>query len=538
MAELDADVILLQEAWSGHGQENLAKRLGAVLGFEVAYARANGSRRLLGFEEGVAVLSRFPLSNHRLLDLGPRKHLFDRRVALSVDVVLPSGDPLAVVTTHLTNEAPNVSEAQALDLVDQLDAAGGRHSALLLAGDLNDSEQSKTLRHLSDAGWIGVAHGHRDHLLIHDTSSHWRGLWNEWVEGTIDGSPSNPVSDPRAILAELEPAGAPSESRWRGAWDVAIEASLPGSAEDQISQTVELIGQIEGVESVLVVHDGLLVAERYFRGATPERLQNMKSASKGVLSALVGIAIDQGHLALDDPISDYLPERYVEGDPRKDGITVRHLLGMTSGLESTSFGAYGSWASSRNLVQNALARPLLATPGTTFAYSTGSTHLLSAVLTAATGQSSLDFARQHLFEPLGIEGVVWERDRQGIYLGGNNMAMRSRDMARFGLLYLDRGRWGDHQVVPWSFVDQSTVVQHSWSSRFGGGYGYLWWIRHPEERGAYTASGFGGQYIFISRADDLVVVINSTEVSKGRGWRGELFSAIREGIVEPVRTTP
>ena len=448
LAELDADVILLQQVWSAAGSENLAQRLGKQLALEVAYARANGSRRLLGFEQGVAVLSRFPLSNPGLIELEPRKHAFARRIVLEVDIVLPNGDPLRVASTRLENEASTIAQAQARDVLNKLSIQDPPRSAFLIGAELNASLESPTLKPFLDDGWMGVEHGDRNHLLRHETENGWRQLWSEQVE---TGRPDRP-----AILAALESSGAPTESRWRGSWQPATETGMLDTDLDRISRTVETIGQLDGIESVLVIHDGLLLAERYFRGASRERLQNMKSASKGVLSALVGIAIDQGHLALDDPISDYLPEARSLEDQGKAAITVRHLLAMTSGLESTSFGAYGSWAASRNLVRNALERPLVAAPGTTFAYSTGSTHLLSAVLTAATGESTLNFARKHLFRPLGIEGVVWERDRQGIYLGGNNLAMRPRDMARFGLLYLDRGRWADSQVVPWRWVDEST----------------------------------------------------------------------------------
>ncbi len=542
LESLHADIVVLQEAWAAPGRENLARRLGRRLGLHVAYARANGSKRLLGFEEGLAILSRFPIPDSGTLELTPRKHLFDRRIALVSEIAVPFSGPVLMVATHLSNGAPEIPEAQALDLLSQLEPRRPDVSAVLVAGDLNAPTQSRTLGHFRDAGWLGILQGDRDHLLLHADSTEWRPLWSEWVlrpgEPTPSGGPSRVLSDHAAILAELEEAGPPRASRWLGRWQPSAPATDPGVDPGVLERAAEQIGEIEGIESVVIVHDGALVAERYFRGATSERLQNLKSASKGVLSALVGIAISQGHLTLDDPIADHLTEARSLDDPRKASITVRHLLSMKSGLESTSFGEYGSWVSSRNWTQNALERPLRSEPGERFAYSTGNTHLLSAILTNATGQSTLDFARKNLFEPLGIDRVVWERDRQGIYVGGNNLAMRPRDMARFGLLYLDRGLWGDHQVIPWSWVDESTVTSNpGWTRSWSGGYGYLWWLRSPEERGAYNASGFGGQYIFVSRAEDLVLVITSTETSKGREWRRELFSRIRQDVVEPIRSS-
>jgi CubicO group peptidase (beta-lactamase class C family) len=307
-----------------------------------------------------------------------------------------------------------------------------------------------------------------------------------------------------------------------------------GLDTERLEKSVQTIAALDGVECVLVARFGRLAAEGYFRGSGPNQLRNLKSVSKSVLSAVVGIAIEQGHLSIDDRIGDLLPSTNFAGDQRKAAITVGDLLTMRSGLESTSFGNYGMWISSRNWVASALARPLVDEPGTRMRYSTGDTHLLSAALTEATGESTLSFAQQHLFAPLGIDRVLWQRSPQGIYMGGNNLSMTARDMARFGQLYLDRGRWGDQQIVPWKWVDMSTVASGRQPSRDRGGYGYLWWLRPENERGAYSANGFGGQYIYISRADDLVVVIGSTETSKGRDWRRSLFAEIREGIVGSV----
>jgi len=192
---------------------------------------------------------------------------------------------------------------------------------------------------------------------------------------------------------------------------------------------------------------------------------------------------------------------------------------------------------SRNWVRAALERPLLAAPGSRFSYSTGGTHLLSATLAKAVGSSTHDFARQQLFEPPGITSSSWERDPQGIHTGGNNMRLRPRDMLTFGQLYLNRGRLNGEQLLPWQWVDASTrpaLAGPRGAARIYGGYGYLWWLRPPAERSAYIASGYGGQYIYVSPSDDLVVVLVSTEVSKGRAWRREFFGIIQGDIVGSI----
>ena len=207
---------------------------------------------------------------------------------------------------------------------------------------------------------------------------------------------------------------------------------------------------------IIVSQHGRIEAERYFRGAGPDRRTNVKSASKSVLSAL-WVAIREGHLkGVDQPVAELLPEYFGAGtDPRKRAITVGHLLSMTAGLESTSFGNYGRWVSSRDWVRAALDRPLVAEPGGDMVYSTGSTHLLSAVLTRATGRSTYAYAREKLAEPLGIELRPWQRDPQGIYFGGNDMYLTPREMLRFGELYLNGGEHGGREVVPRAWVEES-----------------------------------------------------------------------------------
>jgi CubicO group peptidase (beta-lactamase class C family) len=157
-------------------------------------------------------------------------------------------------------------------------------------------------------------------------------------------------------------------------------------------------------------------------GATTQA--NIKSASKSVVSALVGIAIDRGLLpGVKQPIATYFPEILAKPDDLRRQITIEDLLTMRSGLESTSNRNYGAWVQSANWVRYALMRPLLASPGTRMQYSTGNTHLLSAVLSKATRRTTRQFAQDALARPLGFTLAEWLRDPQGIYFGGNEMSM-------------------------------------------------------------------------------------------------------------------
>lgn len=264
------------------------------------------------------------------------------------------------------------------------------------------------------------------------------------------------------------------------------------------------------LNSVLVSQHGRVHAERYFNGTGPDTRANIKSASKSVLSALVGIALREGHLrGVDQPVAEVLPEHFGPGtDPRKRAITVGHLLSMTAGLESTSFGSYGRWVSSRNWVRAALERPLVADPGGPMVYSTGSSHLLSAVLTRATGKTTYAYAREALAEPLGIRLRPWQRDPQGIYFGGNDMYLTPREMLRFGELYLNGGAYRGKQVVPREWVEESfrPRAASEWS---GHRYGYGWWIRSSGGHPVYFAWGYGGQYVFVVPTLRLVAVFTS-----------------------------
>ena len=273
------------------------------------------------------------------------------------------------------------------------------------------------------------------------------------------------------------------------------------------------------LHSLLVSRGGTLLLEGYYHGARATRLANVKSVAKSVVSALVGIAIDRGALpGVRAPIQPYFADLLrAPADAAKRAITVEDLLTMRSGLETTSNRNYGAWVQSANWVRFALAQPLLSPPGTEMDYSTGNTHLLSALLTKATGKSTLQFAQETLATPLGFTLAPWTRDPQGIYFGGNEMLMTPRQMIRFGELYLDDGRAGDRQLITKDWVDRTQIGRGR--SRWGSDreYGYGFWIRDFAGHKSYYAWGYGGQFIFIVPHRDLVIVTTSrSDVSQER----------------------
>lgn len=285
---------------------------------------------------------------------------------------------------------------------------------------------------------------------------------------------------------------------------------------------------------VIVSLDGKEIAARGYHGGSPDTSTNIKSASKSIISALVGIAIDKGVLeGVDQKIAPILVRDLPENpDPRMADITIGNLLSMQAGLGRTSGPNYGRWVSSRNWVRAALAEPFDGEPGGPMLYSTGSTHLLSAILTRAGGKSSRELAREWLGPVEGFSIGAWDRDPQGIYVGGNQMAMSTRSLLAFGELYRNGGRTkAGEQVVPQDWIAQSWQVRtHSIYS--GDGYGYGWFMREIGGQDVVYAWGFGGQMLYIVPDLGLTVAMTSLpdDPSARSGHRDDLHELLGEII--------
>ncbi|MGH9783405.1 MAG: serine hydrolase domain-containing protein [Terriglobia bacterium] len=332
-------------------------------------------------------------------------------------------------------------------------------------------------------------------------------------------------------------------------WIVAACGSLK-AAETAASEPLPVVSfdaaaaaaaDLPRLHSLLVSRGGKLVFEHYYNGARATRPVNIKSASKSIISALVGIAIDRDLIAGPrQPIAPFFPNLADpldnEGYPRKSAITIEDLLSMRSGLETTSNRNYGRWVQSGNWVRHILTRPFVSLPGTSMEYSTGNTHLLSAILTKVTGASTWQFAQESLARPLGFTLPRWPQDPQGIYFGGNDMLMTPRQMLAFGELYRNRGRANGQQVIPAEWVHQSFVPRvrsRRESDRF---YGYGWWIRELAGQQTAYAWGFGGQFIFVVPKLDLVVVTTSatTLEDERRDHRFTVLDLVERFIIAPT----
>jgi CubicO group peptidase (beta-lactamase class C family) len=317
-----------------------------------------------------------------------------------------------------------------------------------------------------------------------------------------------------------------------------IASAVQHGAAQDYSSARAAAAALPRMHSLLVSHRGQVAFEYYAAGYRSSRLANIKSASKSIISTLVGIAIERRLIGgVREPIVRWFPELRQDPDKRKQAITIEDLLTMRSGLESTSGAQYGRWVSSRNWVRHALDRPMVSDPGSSMEYSTGTSHILSAILTKAAKKSTHQFATEVLTRPLGISLAPWPRDPQGIYFGGNEMLMTPRQMVAVGELYLNGGRARGQQVVPAAWVESSCTPQTRSRWDPDREYGYGWWSQEFAGHRACFAWGFGGQYIFVFRDLSLVVAVtSSTAVSdERRGYRRELFDLLEAHILPPVR---
>lgn len=316
----------------------------------------------------------------------------------------------------------------------------------------------------------------------------------------------------------------------------AAASAIATTSAIRLDDAVAAIRDLPRLRSLLVSWRGDVIFERYFNGARASQPVNVKSAAKSVLSALVGIAVDRQLIpSVEQPIARYFPDLLSgEANRAKRDITIEDLLTMRSGLEPTSNRNYGAWVQSPNWVRYILTRRLLSPPGTDMDYSTGNSHLLSAILTKATGASTWQFAEQQLARPLGFSLPRWPTDPQGIYFGGNDMLMTPRQMVAFGELYLRGGMAGGRRLLSEQWI-QASLVPRAESRWSGQQYGYGWWIRPLAGRESYHAWGFGGQFIFVVPSLDLVVVSTSAPtVGDDRRTHRRTVDDVIERVIVPA----
>lgn len=322
-----------------------------------------------------------------------------------------------------------------------------------------------------------------------------------------------------------------------------------------------------GVHAILIERRGQLIYEEYFEGfderwgsplgkvtMTAESKHDLRSVTKSVVSALVGIAHGEGTIpSLDQPMVEWFPEYPELNTPDRRRVTLAHVLSMTSGFEWNEEVPYNDprndeirMTRDSQPLRYALSRSFKVDPGTDFNYNGGLTHVMAAVLVRASKTSLQDYARTKLFEPLGITDVEWVGNLAGMPAAASGLRLRARDLAKFGSLYLNGGRWNEKQILPSSWVQLSTRRHFRFRPRTGPdaggqfGYAYFWWYScYPSADGlieARTAVGNGQQRVFVLPGLDMVVTIFAGRYNDFT-TAGTLGSTIlREHVIPAVKT--
>jgi CubicO group peptidase (beta-lactamase class C family) len=284
-----------------------------------------------------------------------------------------------------------------------------------------------------------------------------------------------------------------------------------GIASSAVLQFIdEVERQIHEIHSIMLLRHGKVIAEGWWSPYGHEHPHLLFSLSKSFTSTAVGFAIAEGYFSIDDLVLSFFSDEIpVEASDLLAAMRVRDLLSMSTGHSIDTWSAMVD-RSDGNWIKGFLSVPVLHAPGTRFVYNTGAAYMLSAIVQKTTGIKLLDFLQPRLFAPLGIENVTWQESPQGITAGGIGLSLKTEDVAKFGQLYLQKGKWQDRQLLLESWVEQSTSpqisnsdgVQNDWTQ----GYGYQFWrCRH----GAYRGDGVFGQYCIIMPEQNAVLAITS-----------------------------
>jgi CubicO group peptidase (beta-lactamase class C family) len=304
-----------------------------------------------------------------------------------------------------------------------------------------------------------------------------------------------------------------------------------------ISEGLAQLDESRTRQAFILIRNGQIVYEEYFNGSSVTDSNNIASVSKSILSALLGIAMNQGHIiSAEEPIATYLPEYFEDmNDSRKLDWTIRDFLTMSHRLDWTENISDRRLNGSDDVVGDILALPMVDDSEEFFNYSTGVSHVLSAVLTEATGMSTCEYAHTHLFDPMGIETEFWGVDSQGYFTGGHSVSITAREVAKFGMLFLNEGNWFGQQLVPGWWVVASTTPRIDIGNSYAG-YGYYWWLNRIAGYDMYSALGYGGQLLHV--IPDLNVVLVTTHTTRGNrrdfAEEAESYEFIRNYLIPAI----
>lgn len=294
----------------------------------------------------------------------------------------------------------------------------------------------------------------------------------------------------------------------------AADTSLPRSTPEEqgISSAAirafveEADSKVDSMHSFMLLRHGNVVAEAWWSPEAADKPHVLWSLSKSFTSTAVGLAVAEGKVSIDDPVLKFFPDDAPQDpSPHLKAMRVRDLLTMNTGHQDEL-----NWREQADWAKAFLAHPVPHKPGTHFRYNTPATYMQSAIVQKVTGETVVDYLTPRLFEPLGIEKPKWDASPQGISIGGYGLYLRTEDIAKFGQLYLQQGKWHDKQVIPAEWIAQATSKQVANGSNPGSdweqGYGFQFWrCRH----GAYRGDGKDGQFCVVLPEQDAVIVMTA-----------------------------
>jgi len=324
-------------------------------------------------------------------------------------------------------------------------------------------------------------------------------------------------------------------------WEIS-SPSAEGMNPEMLDSALIKADELNFVDAVLVIRNGKLAAERYYNGYSKRTSHNLMSVTKSFMSAITGIAFHDGVLDdLDKKIMDYFPDYVYSGmDQRFFDVTVRHLLTMRMGIDIEENNLLDAIAKD-DWIRATFELPLLHNPGEKFAYNSLQTHLLSAIISRSSEMTTLEYANKYLCNSIEINIDSWYADPKGIYNGGFNMFLTPREMAVFGLLYMNGGKFNGKQVVPIDWID--TSLTGTWaknSSRWGSltdyNYGFLWWLGKINGYDMFFAMGLGGQFILNFPELNLIIVTTAkSDVDFDNGQEQPILEMVSKYIVPSIK---
>ncbi len=321
--------------------------------------------------------------------------------------------------------------------------------------------------------------------------------------------------------------------------------SFKRALPDSVIQTADRIIETDSrqffrnVQSLIVYDNGVVVFEKYYHGAAKDSLYQIQSQTKSIVALLMGIAIDRGFVGSEEEaVSAWFPGYFNAGDPLKAKVTIRDLLTMSAGFVWEEMIPFDDPANdnmnmyrSGHWLEYALTRSMKQEHYTGFTYNSGCPMIVAGIIEQASGRKLDEFAREYLFQPLGIDRFRWLKDSTGFCHAGGGLFLRRADMLKIGILMLNEGKWGEQQVIPGQWI--SKVTNPVFDTGFDNSrFGYFWWIREMKAGSGknttvYSAEGAGGQKIYIF--PEYRLVIGLTEQNYNTPQVGQVF--IRESVL-------